>query len=59
MSLKTIYKIFKSPYLDYGDVVYDQPNNELFCRKLESVQYNAALAISGVIKGSSLKIIYK
>ena len=55
----TIYKIFKSAHLDYGDVVYDQPNNELFCRKLESVQYNAALAISQAIKGSSLKIIYK
>ena len=51
--------IYKSPHLGYGDVVYDQPSNKLFCRKFESVQYNAALAISGAIKGSSLKIIYK
>ena len=48
-SLLTIYKSFIRPHLDYGDVVYDQPHNETFCSKLESVQYNAALAITGAI----------
>ena len=27
-ALVTIYKAFMRPNLDYGDVVYDQPNNE-------------------------------
>ena len=27
--------------MDYGDIIYDQPHNELFCEKLELVQYKA------------------
>ena len=27
-SLLTIYKSFLIPHLDYGDIIYDQPNNE-------------------------------
>ena len=42
-SLLTIYKSFIRPHLDYGDVIYDQPNNESFNQKFESVQDNAAL----------------
>ena len=52
-SLLTIYKSFIRPHLDYGDVVYDQPSNDAFSNKLETVQYNAALAITGAIKGTS------
>ena len=52
-SLLNIYKSFIRPHLDYGDVIYDQPHNDTFCRMIESVQYNAALAITGAIKGSS------
>ena len=26
--LITIYKSFVRPYVDYGDIIYDQPNNE-------------------------------
>ena len=51
--LLVIYKSFVRPHLDYGDVIYDQPHNNTFCRLIESVQYNAALAITGAIKGSS------
>ena len=29
------YKSFIRPHLDYCDVIYDQPNNESFCRKIE------------------------
>ena len=57
-SLITIYKSFVRPHLDYGDVLYDQPNNEILCRKIESPQYNAALAITGAIKGISLMKLY-
>ena len=27
-ALITIYKSFVRPHLDYGDIIYDQPNNE-------------------------------
>ena len=29
-SLLRIYKSFIRPHLDYGDIIYDQPNNESF-----------------------------
>ena len=48
----TIYKAFLSPVFDYGNILYDQPQNESFCEKLESVQYKAALAITGAIQGT-------
>ena len=58
-SLTTIYKAFLRPLLDYGDIIYDQPHNESFCEKLESVQYRAAIAITGAIQGTSCDKIYK
>ena len=39
-------------------MVYGQPHNETFCSKLESVQYNAALAISGAIRGTLQTKLY-
>ena len=30
-SLLTRYKSFIRPHLDYGDMIYDQPNNKSFC----------------------------
>ena len=58
-ALLTIYKSFIRPHLDYGDIVFDQPTNDSFVKKLESVQYNAALAITGAIKGTSQVKPYK
>ena len=43
-ALLTLCKTFARTHLDYGDIIYDQPNNESFCNKLETVQYNTALA---------------
>ena len=57
-SLITIYKSFIRSLLDYADVIYDQPNNISFSEKIESIQYNAALAITGAIRGSSKEKIY-
>ena len=57
-SLITIYKSFVRPHLDYSDLIYDQPNNESFCQQIESVQYNASLAITGAIKGTSRLKLY-
>ena len=58
-SLLTIYKSFVRPHLDYGDVIYDQPNNSRLSDKIESVQYNAALAITGAIRGTSKEKLYQ
>ena len=57
-SLITIYKVFLRPLIDYGDIIYDKPNNDSFYEKLESIQYKAALAITGAIQGTSRDRIY-
>ena len=57
-SLITVYKSFIRSHLEYGDVIYDQPNNLSFTSKLESLQYNAALAITGAIRGTSRDKLY-
>ena len=47
------------PLIDYGDIIYDHPQNESFCEKVESVQYKVALEITGAIKGCSREKIYQ
>ena len=58
-ALLTIYKCFIRPHLDYGDIIYDQTYNLSFHQKLESIQYNAALALTGAISGSSREKLYQ
>ena len=55
----TIYKAFLRSLIDYGDIIYDQLQNESFCEKLESAQYKAALAITGVTQGTSREKIHQ
>ena len=57
-SLLTIYKSYIRPHLDYGDIIYDRPGNATFVQKLESIQYNACLAITGCFRGTSQERIY-
>ena len=52
-SLRTVYKCFVRSHLDYGDIICDQPKSSSLTNKIESVQYNAALAITGPIRGTS------
>ena len=58
-ALVTIYKAFVRPHLDYGDVLYDQAFNNSFHAKVESIQYNDSLAITGAIRGTSREKIYQ
>ena len=58
-ALITLYKAFVRPHLDYGDIIYGQAHNASFYQKLESVQYNACLAINGAICGLSREKIYQ
>ena len=48
----TIYKSFARPNLNYADIIYDKPLNKSFKKKIELVQCNAALTITGAIKGT-------
>ena len=52
MTLITICKTLARPRLDYGDILYDQAFNNSFHGRLESIQCNALLAITGAIRGT-------
>ena len=58
-SLLTIYKTFIRSQLDYADIIYDQAYNSAFHDKLESIQYNAYLTITGTIRGTSTEKMYQ
>ena len=58
-SLLTIYKTFIRRQLHYVDIIYDQAYNSVFHDKLESIQYNACLAITGAIRGTATEKIYQ
>ena len=53
-----ICKSFVRPHIDYSDI-YDQLNKASLSDKVESVQYNVALAIAGAIKGTSKEKLYQ
>ena len=71
-ALDRVYKSFIRPQLEYGDVIYHRTpssKNDLLplevknlpkiMNKLESIQYQAALIVSGAWKGSSKEKIYR
>ena len=58
-SLITIYKAFLKPLIDYGDIIFDQPQYESFYEKLESIQYEAVLATTGSVQGSPHVCMFK
>ena len=57
-ALITLYKSFIKPYVDYGDIIYEQAFNSSFHEKLESIQYSTSLAITGAIRGTSREKLY-
>ena len=58
-SLITIFKSFIRPHLDYGDMIYDRAYKTLFHQNIESIQYNATLAITGAVRGTSGEKLYQ
>ena len=62
-TLNDLYKLYVRPHLDYGDVIYHIPPKVFefsqtvilpnLMEKLESVQYSAALAVTGTWRGTS------
>ena len=65
-TLNELYKLYVRPHLDYGDVIYHIPQKEdnisslgnHLMEKLESVQYAAALAVTGTWRGTSREGLY-
>ena len=52
--LDQFYKLYIRPHLEYGDIIYHKfdPTMHLeFTKKLEQVQYSAALAVTGAWRG--------
>ena len=48
--LDQVYKLYIRPHLDYGDIIYHRFDPEMhleITKKLEQVQYSAALAVTG------------
>ena len=58
-ALLTICKSLIRPHLDYGDIIYDQAYDALFHQKLELLQHNACLAITGAIRETSKGKVYE
>ena len=58
-SLLTIYKTFVRSHLDFADVIYGEAYNSSSHEKLESLQCNACLAITGAIRGTSSEKLYQ
>ena len=59
LALITIYKTFIRPHLSYGDIIYDQVYNASLHQKLELLQYNAYLAITGAMRATSKEKLYE
>ena len=58
-ALITRCKAFVSPHLNFGDILYDQTYNVSFHQKLEKIQCNACIAITGTIRSTSKDKIYQ
>ena len=51
------YKLYVRPYLDYGDVIYQNQRSDLM-NLTEPVQYKAALIVSGCWQGTRRKKLH-
>ena len=57
--LKTISKTLIRSHLNCGGVIYDRAFKESFHQRLESIQYNVAIAITGTIRGISSEKLFQ
>ena len=49
-ALLTLNKMFIRLHLDYTDIIYDKPTNELFCEKLKALNIKAVLPLQEQFK---------
>ena len=45
--------------IDYRGIIYDEPHSSSFCKKFESAQYKAVLALTGSIQITSRGKIFQ
>ena len=60
--LDQMYKLYVRPHLDYGDIIYHRFDPEMhleITKRLEQVQYSAALAVTGTWRGTSRQRLYQ
>ena len=57
-ALLTIVESFIKPRIDYGDILYDKPDNQNFESKIKKYHYKACIAVTGAIQGTSRKGFY-
>ena len=48
---------FVRPIMDYGDKIYEKPNNE--SNRTECIHYKACIAITGAFPGTSMEHLYQ
>ena len=58
-SLLIIHESYVRPHLEYGDIVYDKPNNSSLSNKIKSLNFNTALAIADTIRDSTKEKFYQ
>ena len=58
-SLIAIFKSFIRPHLGYEDIIYDRAYNTSFHQNIESIEFNAALVITGAVRGTSRDKLYQ
>ena len=58
-SLITIFKSFIRPLLEHGDIIYDRAYNTSLHQNIGSIQYNAALTITGTVRRTSREKFYQ
>ena len=51
-------KFFIRPHYDHGYIIYDEAKNFAVHQKVDSFQYNASLAMTGPIRGTSKEKLY-
>ena len=61
--LENIYKLYARPNLDYADIIYHkaedvaqvfyQDNGNFYMKRIEQIQYEATIVITGAWKGTS------
>ena len=57
-----IYNLYIRPHLDYGDIIYHKHDPEVthdMTKRLERIQYSAALAVSGAWRGTNIDRLYE
>ena len=56
---KNVHKAFVRPHLNYVHILHDKAYSNAVQEKIESVQYNACLALTGATRGNSKEKQYQ